>query len=403
MRKVIGIGETILDIIFRGGQPTAAVPGGSVFNGIVSLGRIGVPICFISETGNDHVGNIILNFMRENNIPTDHVNVFPDGKSPVSLAFLNNRSDAEYIFYKDYPKKRLDVEYPQIQEDDIVIIGSYYALNPVLRDKLFARIKEQTQGKEETQGKEKPRTIRMNPWKWAAAIVLPICIAFFTYYLIDSSQTVGAPFIVKADKGDKATIELPDGTNVVLNSASQLSYLNNFGENVRRVQLNGEAYFKVAHDEKRAFIVQVGDLEVKVLGTSFNVSAYEDAKDVTVVLLEGKVGVYAQKMSHIMKPGDKIEYNKATHKITATQVHPSDYIEWTKGNIYFEKESLENIMKTLSRIYDVEIRFDSNKLPNEYFTGTIPGGGIQNALNILMLTSPFYYEMDGSVIVLKEK
>ena len=137
MRKVIGIGETILDIIFRGEQPTAAVPGGSVFNGIVSLGRIGVPICFISETGNDHVGNIILNFMRENNIPTDHVNVFPDGKSPVSLAFLNDRSDAEYIFYKDYPKQRLDVEYPQIQEDDIVIIGSYYALNPVLRDKVL--------------------------------------------------------------------------------------------------------------------------------------------------------------------------------------------------------------------------------------------------------------------------
>lgn len=82
MRKVIGIGETILDIIFRGEQPTVAVPGGSVFNGIVSLGRIGVPICFISETGNDHVGNIILNFMRENNIPTDHVNVFRDGKSP---------------------------------------------------------------------------------------------------------------------------------------------------------------------------------------------------------------------------------------------------------------------------------------------------------------------------------
>ena len=83
------------------------------------------------------MGNIILNFMRENNIPTDHVNVFPDGKSPVSLAFLNNRSDAEYIFYKDYPKQRLDVEYPQIQEDDIVIIGSYYALNPVLRDKVL--------------------------------------------------------------------------------------------------------------------------------------------------------------------------------------------------------------------------------------------------------------------------
>ena len=320
-------------------------------------------------------------------------------KELIEKYFDGNITDAEIKKLSDWIKN--DRHLQNWWEEEFS--KSDAGINPVLRDKLFARIKEQTQGKEETQGKENPRTIRMNPWKWAAAIVLPICIAFFTYYLVDSSQTVGAPFIVKADKGDKATIELPDGTNVVLNSASQLSYLNNFGENGRRVQLNGEAYFKVAHDEKCAFIVQVGDLEVKVLGTSFNVSAYEDAKDVTVVLLEGKVGVYAQKTSHFMKPGDKIEYNKATHKITATQVHPSDYIEWTKGNIYFEKESLENIMKTLSRIYDVEIRFDSNKLPNEYFTGTIPGGGIQNALNILMLTSPFYYEMDGSVIVLKEK
>ena len=87
MRKVIGIGETILDIIFRNDQPSAAVPGGSVFNGIVSLGRMGVNVCFISETGNDHVGNIILQFMRDNHIPTDHVNVFPDGKSPVSPGF----------------------------------------------------------------------------------------------------------------------------------------------------------------------------------------------------------------------------------------------------------------------------------------------------------------------------
>ncbi len=113
MRKVIGIGETILDIIFRGDQPSAAVPGGSVFNGIVSLGRMGANVGFISETGNDRVGNIILQFMRDNNIPTDHVNVFPDGKSPVSLAFLNEQSDAEYIFYKDYPKTTSRCPVPQ--------------------------------------------------------------------------------------------------------------------------------------------------------------------------------------------------------------------------------------------------------------------------------------------------
>ena len=136
MRKVIGIGETILDIIFRDGQPTAAVPGGSVFNGIISLGRAGVNVCFISEIGNDKVGNIIKSFMEDNHVATDYVSIFPDGKSPVSLAFLNDRNDAEYTFYKDYPKQRLDVAFPTINEDDILIFGSYFALNPVLRTKV---------------------------------------------------------------------------------------------------------------------------------------------------------------------------------------------------------------------------------------------------------------------------
>lgn len=136
MRKVIGIGETILDILFKDNRPTAAVPGGSVFNGIISLGRAGTNVTFISETGNDRVGNIILDFMKENGVSTDHVNVFPEGKSPVSLAFLNERNDAEYLFYKDYPRMRLDVAMPEINRDDIVMIGSYYAVTPVLRDKI---------------------------------------------------------------------------------------------------------------------------------------------------------------------------------------------------------------------------------------------------------------------------
>lgn len=136
MRKVIGIGETILDIIFRDNQPTAAVPGGSVFNGIISLGRMGVDVAFISEIGNDRVGNIIKDFMEKNHVSTQYVSIFPDGKSPVSLAFLDENSDADYSFYKDYPKQRLDVTFPPIQEDDILIFGSYFALNPVLRDKV---------------------------------------------------------------------------------------------------------------------------------------------------------------------------------------------------------------------------------------------------------------------------
>lgn len=135
-RKVIGIGETILDILFRDGQPQAAVPGGSVYNAMISLGRMGVDVTFISETGNDRVGKMILDNMRANGVRTDNVNVFPDGKSPVSLAFLNEHNDAEYIFYKDYPRQRLDVTMPDIQADDIVMIGSYFAVTPVLRDKV---------------------------------------------------------------------------------------------------------------------------------------------------------------------------------------------------------------------------------------------------------------------------
>lgn len=136
MRKVIGIGETILDIIFKNDQPHTAVPGGSVFNGLISLGRLNVPISFISETGNDHVGEIIRNFMEENHISTDFIDTFPDGKSPVSLAFLDENNNANYTFYKDYPAQRLEVPLPTINEDDIFIFGSYYALNPVLRERM---------------------------------------------------------------------------------------------------------------------------------------------------------------------------------------------------------------------------------------------------------------------------
>ncbi len=136
MRKVIGIGETILDIIFKNNQPYIAVPGGSTFNGLISLGRLGVPVSFISEVGNDRVGEIIRSFMKENNLSTQYVDCFPEGKSPISLAFLEESSSANYMFYKEYPKQRLNVELPEINEDDIFIFGSYYSLNPALRKRM---------------------------------------------------------------------------------------------------------------------------------------------------------------------------------------------------------------------------------------------------------------------------
>ncbi len=132
-RKVIGIGETVLDIIFKNNQPVGAVPGGSVFNSIISLGRSGVKCSFISETGNDRVGRTILDCLKVNGVDATSVYVYPDSKSPLSLAFLNENNDAEYIFYKDHPNDRLEFTFPDVQPDDIVLFGSYYAVNPVIR------------------------------------------------------------------------------------------------------------------------------------------------------------------------------------------------------------------------------------------------------------------------------
>ena len=274
-----------------------------------------------------------------------------------------------------------------------------------LRDKLWNNIKRQTvEASDVSDITHKFRKFNFSSiMKWAAVVCLPLCLAVFSYYLISSNATSSASLVVKADKGNRTSVDLPDGSSVILNSDSKLSYDSDFGKKERKVILDGEAYFKIKHDEKKTFIVQTKALDVKVLGTTFNVSAYEDNNNVTIVLMEGKVGLYAFGFSHTMKPGEKVEYDKTKKLYSSSAVMPNDYIEWTKGNFYFEKESLENIMKTFSRVYGVRIRFDSNTLPQDRFTGTIPNGGIQNSLNILMLTTHLHYEVEGSDIVIKGK
>jgi len=142
MRKVIGIGETILDIIFEEEQPKRAVVGGSVLNGMVSLSRLGVPVTFISELGDDRVGDIVCGFMHENGMTTEYIDRFESRKSPVSLAFLGADKSAEYIFHTDYPEERLNIPFPKINEDDIFVFGSFYALNPVFRPRFLEFLKE---------------------------------------------------------------------------------------------------------------------------------------------------------------------------------------------------------------------------------------------------------------------
>jgi len=135
MRKIYGIGETVFDIIFKNGQPQAAKAGGAMLNSTVSLGRIGLPVFFISEYAGDNVGQIIDTFLMENGVGTEFIDHFEGGKTKLALAFLNERNDANYTFYQDYPEKRLNIEFPAIQKDDIILCGSIYAITEEIRQK----------------------------------------------------------------------------------------------------------------------------------------------------------------------------------------------------------------------------------------------------------------------------
>ena len=127
MRKVIGIGETILDILFQGKQPVAAVPGGSSFNSIISVGRAGVPCAFVGYTGRDLVGQQTVDFMHENGVATDYFQVREGEKSALSLAFLDAKGDANYVFYKEVPHVSGAWTLPDLGHDDVLLYGSYYA------------------------------------------------------------------------------------------------------------------------------------------------------------------------------------------------------------------------------------------------------------------------------------
>ncbi len=142
MRKVIGIGETVLDIIFKDERPVEAVPGGSTFNSIISLGRCGVPVTFVSEVGDDRVGRKVLRFLSDNGVDTSCVNVCQGVKSPISLAFLDEHNNAEYAFYRDAPHDSPEVTCPDIEADDIVVFGSFYAVNPARRAQVSALLEE---------------------------------------------------------------------------------------------------------------------------------------------------------------------------------------------------------------------------------------------------------------------
>ncbi|TSA27772.1 MAG: fructokinase [Bacteroidetes bacterium] len=137
MKQIFCIGETVFDIIFRDNQPVAARPGGSMLNTAVSLGRTGLKPVFISDLGLDAAGDLILASLESDGIDTRYVERFSDGQTAISLAFLDEKRNASYSFYRNFPETRLLRPLPQAETGDIVLFGSFYSISPEVRNPLW--------------------------------------------------------------------------------------------------------------------------------------------------------------------------------------------------------------------------------------------------------------------------
>ena len=142
MARIIGIGETVLDILFKNDQPQAAIPGGSTFNSIISLGRAGMDCYIVTETGDDHIGDLTCNYLQRNGVRDTFVSRQQGMKSHLSLAFLNQQNDAQYVFYKDHASVRMQARELHCQPDDAVLFGSFFSINPTIRPAVKTMLQE---------------------------------------------------------------------------------------------------------------------------------------------------------------------------------------------------------------------------------------------------------------------
>lgn len=203
-------------------------------------------------------------------------------------------------------------------------------------------------------------------------------------------------------RGGEYSVQLADGTRVWLNSASELKYPVQFSGKQRRVYLKGEAYFQVAHDSEKAFIVVTDEIEVKVYGTEFNINT-RAAGYVQTTLVRGSVSVRtAGLQEHMLEPDQMAQFHRGTGKIDVLNVDVNNYIGWKSGVYVFENRTIEQIMEELSLWYDVEVFFKSNGARNQRFSGSLPRyREIESMLAVIEKTSHVGFEVRGKTIVVK--
>lgn len=208
--------------------------------------------------------------------------------------------------------------------------------------------------------------------------------------------------------GGEFFIVLSDGTRVWLNSKSSLRYPTQFRNDVRRVFLEGEAYFEVADNPLKPFDVVVDDLSVRALGTSFNIMAYEDELFIETSLIEGKVQIFSEELeenkAYKLYPSYQARYERSSKNISQERVNTDNIIAWKNGLFVFDNENIETIMQRLSRWYNIDMEFVDLLTDDYHFTGSIRRyENISKILDMLEMTTKLEFMIEGRKIIISEK
>lgn len=278
-------------------------------------------------------------------------------------------------------------------------------MEPALQQKIWRHIEDKAQ-----QDKHSARIFPIKRQRMfyrsvirIAVIALLLLVTGVGAYFHAMQQMRMPDMIVSIDKGQKANITLPDGSKVWINSDSRLSYGSQFNFRERVLHLDGEAYFEVAPDKERPFIVETGNVSIKALGTSFNVKSYRNEKKMSAILMTGKIEVQSEFSKEILYPNEQIIIDKHTGKVQKNGVaEAAIFSNWRYNILRFNAETLENIALALERNYNTPIIFKSEKLKKYRFTGTLGNTSLDSILEILSLTSPLSFEVKDGQILLEE-
>ena len=203
-------------------------------------------------------------------------------------------------------------------------------------------------------------------------------------------------------KGGEYQVVLPDGTKVWLNAASSISYPVVFAGNERLVKLTGEAYFEVAKDKQRPFYITINKVQVRVLGTHFNIAAYSDDEEITTTLLEGSVRITKNKTQSLLIPGQQAVINPASDHIVVSEANINDVMAWKNGHFTFSDENIRSIMKKVSRWYDVDIGYEGS-ITNQNFGGTFyRSKSITELLHHLEKIGKVHFKIEGRRVIVME-